>query len=243
MTTTYDFLRQEAISHLNSVNGIIGHLQERYKDTGDEDARRVLESLGIAIRQFSFTGQPATGKNIYDETGASYFVGPPESKPVVKRGRPSRVGEKVTKAFKYNVRDRRLSNQRLVMLYNALLAFGWIREDTSMQVFINLFSGGDCPHRIVWMDDVNTLADLFRRLVSVEKFVEVQSPYGLWQMVDGHFWDKEGNKAFGNDRLRKTHTPQEKSRHLDYLVSLLNPRMTEEQLKAMLMDELPPEDE
>ena len=112
-----------------------------------------------------------------------------------------------------------------------------------MQAFVDLFCGGDCPHRIVWMDDVNTLAELFRRLVSVEKFAEVQSPYGLWQMVDGHFWDKEGNKAFGNDRLRKTHTPQEKSRHLDYLVSLLNPRMTEEQLKAMLMDELPPEDE
>ena len=149
----------------------------------------------------------------------------------------------MTKAFIYNVRDRRLANQRLTMLFNALLAFQWIREDTSQQTFIDLFGGGDCTNRIVWMDDVNTLADLFRRLVSVEKLVDLQSPYGLWQMVDGHFWEKEGNRAFGNERLRKTHTPQEKSRHIDYLVNILNPRISEQQLKEMLLEEKPGEEE
>jgi hypothetical protein len=149
----------------------------------------------------------------------------------------------VTKAFKYNVRDAHVANRRLTMLYKALLAFGWIREDTQLQTFVDLFSGGDCTHRIVWMDDVNTLADLFRRLVSVERLVAVQSPYGLWQMVDGHFWEKEGNKPFGNERLRKTHTPQEKSRHINYLVNILNPRVSEQQLMEMLMGEKPEEDE
>jgi hypothetical protein len=93
------------------------------------------------------------------------------------------------------------------------------------------------------MDDVNTLADLFRRLVSVERLVAVQSPYGLWQMVDGHFWEKEGNRPFGNERLRKTHTPQEKSRHINYLVSILNPRYSEQQLMQMLTDEEPEADD
>lgn len=224
MTSTYDFLGAEALSHLNSIKGIIGHLEERTR-AGDEDARRVLESLGITLKQFKFKGSPATGKNLNPE-----------------RGRKSHAGERVTKAFKYNVRDARVANKRLTMLYNALLAFQWIREDTQQQTFIDLFSGGDCTHRIVWMDDVNTLADLFRRLVSVEKLVAVQSPYGLWQMVDGHFWEKEGNKAFGNERLRKTHTPQEKSRHINYLVNILNPRYTEQQLMEMLMGEIPEED-
>ena len=173
----------------------------------------------------------------------SQLQGPPESNSSVRRGRKSHAGEKVTKAFIYNVRDRRLANQRLTMLFNALLALKWIREDTQQQTFIDLFGGGDCSNRIVWMDDVNTLADLFRRLVSVEKLVDLQSPYGLWQMVDGHFWEKEGNKAFGNERLRKTHTPQEKSRHIDYLVNILNPRISEQQLKEMLMEEKPVEDE
>ena len=221
MTSTYDFLGAEALSHLKQIKGIIGHLEERTQ-AGDEDARRVLDSLGITLKQFKFTGSPATGKNLNPE-----------------RGRKSHAGEKVTKAFKYNVHDMRLANKRLTMLYNALLALGWIREDTQQQTFIDLFSGGDCSHRIVWMDDVNTLADLFRRLVSVEKLVEVQSPYGLWQMVDGHFWEKEGNKPFGNERLRKTHSPQEKSRHIDYLVNILNPKVSEQQLMEKLMGEIP----
>ena len=242
MTSTYDFLGSEAISHLNSVKGIIGHLEERTR-AGDEDARRVLESLGITLRLFSFTGSPATGKNLNPKDGPSQLQGSPESSPNAKRGRKSHAGEKVTKAFKYNVRDTRVRNQRLTMLYNALLAFGWIREDTEQQTFVDLFSGGDCTHRIVWMDDVNTLADLFRRLVSVEKLVALQSPYGLWQMVDGHFWEKEGNRPFGNERLRKTHTPQEKSRHIGYLVNILNPRVSEQQLMDMLKGEIPEEDE
>ena len=224
MTSTYDFLGVEALSHLNSVKGIVGHLEERAR-AGDEDARRVLDSLGITLKEFKFTGSPATGKNMNPE-----------------RGRKSHAGERVTKAFRYNVRDTRLANTRLTMFYNALLAFGWIREDTPLQTFIDLFGGGECSQRIVWMDDVNTLAELFRRLVSV-KLVAVQSPYGLWQMVDGHFWEKEGNKPFGNERLRKTHTPQEKSRHIDCLVKIMDPRLSEEKLKRMMMGEIPEKDE
>ena len=240
--TTYDFLGTEALSHLNSIKGIIGHLEEQTR-AGNEDARRVLDSLGYTLAQFKFTGSPATGKNLNPKDGTSQLQGSPESKPKAARGRKSHAGEKVTKAFKYNVRDAHVANRRLTMLYKALLAFGWIREDTQLQTFVDLFSGGDCTHRIVWMDDVNTLADLFRRLVSVERLVAVQSPYGLWQMVDGRFWEKEGNKPFGNERLRKTHTPQEKSRHINYLVNILNPRVSEQQLMEMLMGEKPEEDE
>lgn len=239
--TTYDFLGSEAISHLNSVKGIIGHLEERAR-AGDEDARRVLDSLGITLRTFSFSGNPATGKNLNPKDGPSQLQGLPESRTPVRRGRKSRAGEKVTKAFTYKVRDTRVANQRLTMLYLALKAIGWIREDTPQQTFIDLFSGGECPHRIVWVDDVNTLAELFRRLVNVEKLVATQGHHGLWQMVDGHFWEKEGNKAFGNARLRRTHTPQEKSRHIDYLVSILNPKVSDRQLKEMLASEIPKED-
>jgi hypothetical protein len=240
--TTYDFLGTEALSHLNSIKGIIGHLEEQTR-AGNEDARRVLDSLGYTLAQFKFTGSPATGKNLNPKDGTSQLQGSPESKPKAARGRKSHAGEKVTKAFKYNVRDAHVANRRLTMLYKALLAFGWIREDTQLQTFVDLFSGGDCTHRIVWMDDVNTLADLFRRLVSVERLVAVQSPYGLWQMVDGHFWEKEGNRPFGNERLRKTHTPQEKSRHINYLVNILNPRYSEQQLMEMLMGEKPEDDD
>ena len=155
-------------------------------------------------------------------------------------GRPKRASKPVTKAFCYRYQDKAV---RLMNLYKGLVALGWISSDTDCQLFIDLFGGGDCTQRIVWMDDVNTLADLFRRLVSVERLVAVQSPYGLWQMVDGHFWEKEGNKPFGNERLRKTHTPQEKSRHINYLVNILHPRYSEQQLMEMLMGEKPEDDD
>lgn len=78
MMTTYDFLGSEAISHLNSVKGIIGHLEERTR-TGDEDARRVLDSLGYTLSQFSFLGCPATGKNLNPQDGSSRLHGSPAS--------------------------------------------------------------------------------------------------------------------------------------------------------------------
>ena len=126
MISTYDFLGSEALSHLNSIKGIIGHLEEKTL-AGDEEARRVLESIGYTLQTFKFVGNPATGKNLNPKDGPSQLQGPPESNSSVRRGRKSHAGEKVTKAFIYNVRDRRLANQRLTMLFNALLAFQWIR--------------------------------------------------------------------------------------------------------------------
>ena len=53
MISTYDFLGSEALSHLNSIKGIIGHLEEKTL-AGDEEARRVLESIGYTLQTFKF---------------------------------------------------------------------------------------------------------------------------------------------------------------------------------------------
>ena len=235
-------IEQQAIRYLDNFAETLVDLQKLYEETGDKQALECRNRMLERYQSKPYWGDPASDNNGKSE-GRVFMHGDPESKPKAARGRKSHAGEKVTKAFRYNVRDARVANQRLAMLYKALLAFGWIREDTQLQTFIDLFGGGDCTHRIVWMDDVNTLADLFRRLVSVERLVAVQSPYGLWQMVDGHFWEKEGNRPFGNERLRKTHTPQEKSRHINYLVNILNPRYSEQQLMEMLMGEKPEDDD
>ena len=88
--TTYDFLGSEAISHLNSVKGIIGHLEERTR-AGDTEARRVLEGLGITLRSFSFSGSPATGKNLNPKDGPSQLQGSPESNPGLNYFAPKRI--------------------------------------------------------------------------------------------------------------------------------------------------------
>ncbi len=79
MTSTYDFLRQEALSHLNSVNGIIGLLQDKYNSTGDEAARQVLESLGVALHSYAFIGRPASANNLDDEQRKAHLTGSPTS--------------------------------------------------------------------------------------------------------------------------------------------------------------------
>lgn len=75
MISSNEYLGAEVLSHLNSAKGIIGHL-EALTRAGDEDARRVLEDLGIKLSQFKFKGAPATGKNLNPESkpGLNYFA-------------------------------------------------------------------------------------------------------------------------------------------------------------------------
>ena len=79
MTSTYDFLKQEAVGHLNSVSRIISHLRNCY-EAGDKQALQVLESLGLSIRSYDFNISPATGKNLAKQKGDKPFAGAPCSK-------------------------------------------------------------------------------------------------------------------------------------------------------------------
>lgn len=81
MISTCDFLKQEALSHLNSFSGIICHLEDTYKATGDEDARRVLESLGFSLQSLQIPTLPATGKNVNNENAQTTLKGSPELNP------------------------------------------------------------------------------------------------------------------------------------------------------------------
>ena len=89
MKSTYDFLKQEAIGHLNSFSGIVSHLQELAPN--NEDARKALESLGVSIKSYSFIGFPATTNNLLEPKSTSSFVGPPESKPGLNYFAPKRI--------------------------------------------------------------------------------------------------------------------------------------------------------
>lgn len=79
MTSTYDFLKQEAVGHLNSVSRIISHLKECY-EAGDKQALQVLESLGVSIRSYDFNTSPATDKNLAKQKGGKPFASAPCSK-------------------------------------------------------------------------------------------------------------------------------------------------------------------
>lgn len=81
MRSTCDLLKQEAASHIKSIDIIVTHLQDIYRETGDESAKMALESLRGCIRNVSFLKSPATGKNLQND-GKRKIVGPPDSKGV-----------------------------------------------------------------------------------------------------------------------------------------------------------------
>jgi hypothetical protein len=136
-------------------------------------------------------------------------------------GRPKRAGKPINKAFSYDAGDE--TNVRLQLFYNGLLALEWIRVDTDLRDFLSVFSGEETTCRIVWTGDINALAGLFRELVTLKHFVNLPEGETIWLMVNARFWNQEGNKEFGNERLGSTHPPIDIKDNLDLLVDILNP--------------------
>lgn len=159
------------------------------------------------------------------------IVGETQCKRSGRGGRPKRASKPVVKAFCYNGQDEAV---RLMTLFKGLTALGWISRDTDCQQFIDLFGGGDYRGRIVWTGPANVLAELFRRLVNERQLVELPEKHSLWVMVNGHFWHKEKNEVFGTERLRNTHIPFKQSQVIAYLVDMLDPKNTLDDIRKMM---------
>ena len=140
-----------------------------------------------------------------------------------RRGRPKRAGQPVVKAFIYGGME---ASARLMMLCKGLMALGWIDQDSNIQTFIDLFSGGEVRQRIIWKGDVNTLAELFRRLVNERHIVTLPEKHSLWVMVNGHFWSEERGAEYGIKRLRCTRCPVKNSEAIALLVNILDPKVS-----------------
>ena len=151
-----------------------------------------------------------------------------------KRGRPKKAGKKILKSFIYRAFDDEDTNLRLQSLYHALLQLQWIASDTKQKSFMSIFSGEDTTCRVTWTGDINTLAELFKELVTRKGYVKLLDGESVWVMVNARFWEKEGNQEFGNDRLRSTSTPTGSKETIDWLVKLMDPDLPLESLKEAM---------
>ena len=158
-----------------------------------------------------------------------------EVKASSNRGRPRKTGKLVQKSFIYRALTDEDTNQRLQFLYNGLKQLQWIASNTQQKNFLKIFSGEDTSSRVVWTGDINTLAELFRELVQRKKYVQLPSGESIWVMVNAHFWDNQGNKEFGNERLRMTHTPKDKMDYIEWLVRVMDPYQDLDELRAEMM--------
>lgn len=148
-----------------------------------------------------------------------------EVKSSSKRGRPRKTGKAIQKSFVYRALTDADTNQRLQFLYNGLKQLQWIAANTLQKNFLKIFSGEDTSCRVVWTGDINTLAELFRELVQRKEYVRLPEGESIWVMVNARFWEKEGNKEFGNERLAATRPPLENKNNIDLLVRFMNPRL------------------
>lgn len=136
-------------------------------------------------------------------------------------GRPKRAGTAINKAFFYNAGDE--TNIRLQRFYSGLIALGWIKVDTELKNFLSVFSGKETSYRIIWTGDINALSELFLELIKRKKIVGLPEGESIWVMVNARFWDHEGNKEFGNEKLGSTRAPIDSKEDIDLLVEILNP--------------------
>ena len=150
-------------------------------------------------------------------------------------GRPKKSGTRISKAFIYN--NQVDGSVRLRMLCQGLMALGWFDAETDVQVFVDLFSGGETRQRLIWKGDANTLAALFKRLVNERGLVTLPDKYSLWVMVSGHFWDKKRGQEFGPDKLRNTHAPKENDQTIAYLVNILDPEVSMDEVREMIQNQ------
>lgn len=150
-------------------------------------------------------------------------------------GRPKKSGTKISKAFIYN--NNVDGSVRLRMFCLGLMALGWLAAETDVQVFVDLFSGGETRQRLIWTGDANTLAALFKRLVNERGLVTLPDKHSLWVMVSGHFWDKKRGQEFESDRLRNTHAPKENDQTIAYLISILDPEVSMDEVREMIQNQ------
>ncbi len=210
--------------HYHYAEGAIHHDHKQVLHIDQVNGGDVGKLLG------AFFKQDAEEAEVVEEV-------PTASKTASKAGRPRKAGKKIMKSFIYQAWTEEETNMRLQSLFFGLLQLKWIAEDTKQKSFLSIFSGEETTCRVVWTGEINTLAELFKELVSRKQYVKLPEGESIWVMVNARFWDKEGNHEFGNDRLRSTSTPTGSKETIDLLVKIMNPDLPLESLREMMQSQ------
>lgn len=155
--------------------------------------------------------------------------------PKNKGGRPKKSGKNIDKAFIYDAGAE--TNTRLQYLYKGLKAMKWIKEDTLLKDFLSVFGGKETSVRVNWTGDINTLAELFRELVTRKALVLLPQGESVWVMVNARFRNKEADVEFGHKKLGATRPPTDTKDAIALLVKIMNPQIPIEDIKRMMQSQ------
>lgn len=90
-----------------------------------------------------------------------------------------------------------ITGGHVTLLYQKLMAIGWIPKDTPADDFQHLFSGKSCVCKITWTGGgKGNLRELFR-IMREQQLITIPGNNGLESVLESHFVDKNGNYLTG----------------------------------------------
>lgn len=136
------------------------------------------------------------------------------------RKRPTRTGKIVPAVYEYKyLKEDEEGARRLTILYQLLLAKGWIDDSTTPEMFMRLFNGIPNDIRIKWM---GTQADLYALIKNLCDKELITCPKGAtrWVIAKSHFVNSN-SVPFGDFNRQKENVKSKDT--VSYFVDVLNP--------------------
>ncbi len=135
------------------------------------------------------------------------------------RKRPAPTSKVVTDVYQYAYYDSEGGTARIAKLYQALRKINWIDQDTTPDMFLQLFSGEPGTFHIKWTGAQSDLYALIKKLHD-EHLITCPPSGTLWVIAQNHFKNK-ASKTFTNWNRQKRKKKSQGT--IDYLVNLLVP--------------------
>lgn len=96
---------------------------------------------------------------------------------------------------------RGILEEHLKLLYQQLVADGWLAKETQIDAFLDLFSGERSESTIIWADKYGkgTLVYLFKQM-ELDGVISVPKGFSIPNILMGHVTDPEGNLLTNLDK-------------------------------------------
>ena len=136
------------------------------------------------------------------------------------RKKTEQAGKVVKDVYKYIYYDSEGGAGRIAKLYQTLLKYKWIDQDTNPDIFLQLFSGEPLDFHIKWTGAQSDLYALIKKLCD-EKLITCPHGVGRWEIAKNHFLNKQ-SKTFRDWHKQKEKKGTQTS--IEILVNLLVPK-------------------
>jgi hypothetical protein len=111
-----------------------------------------------------------------------------------------------------------LTDEQFIKLYQELMAGGMLNEETSPDIFIDIFSGRKIENKVIWRDDIYSLV-LFVRSINKKKCFGKYLWGGVWEIVADRFKPKDKDYYTPNQLIKASKTKNKDYTYVENIAS------------------------